>query len=798
MPISLDTLKQSINSRQSVLLLGAGAAMPSGAPSGAALAEKLWQDVAKSSAQSDDLIDTASILERRFGRRAVMEIVRNTLQPLQPTGGLLAIPHHGWNAVFSTNFDKLVERAYKRAGVPLIPVRSNFDLTNRENREGVTLYKIHGCITQDRAFGDKASMILTEQDYEDYQRYRQTMFSTLQTMMLTNDVIVLGQSLRDRHLQDLVKKVLSYRQEGVQSEIYVVVYDRDDLRAPLLEDRGAKVVFAGIDEFAHAMAHGITQESVPTLTEGGAPNLAASLVSTVYDVQARKADSPNVKRMFSGGPASYADIRSGATFERSRHRDAVDRLAEGTAPLVAIIGSAGVGKTTFARQIASNLSADGIPVWEHRNDFPFQSKPWIALERELSSSGQSGILLLDECTRYLRQANILFDALGSLEKPALRVIATANAAQWAPRLKSPIVYKKGVVIELSRLDSAEVNSLINLYQYNKDVSELVQKGFRELPRSTQVSRLREKCGADMFVCLRNIFANENLDTILLTEFEELDDSYQEYYRYVAALEAVGTRVHRQLLMRMLSISADTVSYVLNGLSGIIDEYDIKPKLGIYGWSTRHIVIARRITEYKFSNYDELEKLFDAIIDNINPAVPMELQSVRDVCDNEFGIGRLAETKTRQRLYKRLIEAAEGERIPWHRLVRELLEHESLEDAEYGLRNAIEAVGSDGPLDRYKVRLLLARADRTPGIANGDRLALVRKAFETAEENIRRHPADKFSYKALCDVAIELIRRGESPYILDGPLNKMRDAADKILDPTMDRDLRYYEDIRAKM
>lgn len=798
MPISLETLKQSISTRDSVLLLGAGAAMPSGAPSGAALAEKLWQEVAKSSAQSDDLIDTASILERRFGRRAVMDVVRNTLQPLQPSGGLLALPHHGWNAVFSTNFDKLVERAYKRAGVPITPVRSNFDLTNRENRAGATLYKIHGCITQDRAFGDKASMIITDQDYEDHERYRQTMFSTLQTMMLTNDVIVLGQSLRDRHLQDLVKKVLSYRQDGVPSNIYVVVYDRDDLRAPLLEDRGAKIVFAGMDEFAHAMSHGIAPESSPPPVENGIPNLPPSLVSTAYDLKARNADQANVKRMFSGGPATYADIRSGATFERSRHQDAVDRLSEGASPLVVIIGSAGVGKTTFARQIASTLSAKGFPVWEHRNDFPFQSKPWIALEAELRSSGKSGILLLDECTRYLRQANILLDALGSHESPALRVVATANAAQWAPRLKSPVVYKKGLIIELSRLDTAEINSLINLYQYNKDVSELVQKEFRELPRGTQVSRLREKCGADMFVCLRNIFANENLDTILLAEFEDLDEPFQEYYRYVAALEAVGTRVHRQLLMRMLSIGADTINNVLSGLSGIIDEYDIKPKFGIYGWSTRHIVIARRITEYKFSNYDELEKLFDTIIDNINPAVPMELQSVRDICDNEFGIGRLSESKTRQRLYRKLIEAADGERIPWHRLVRELLEYESLEDAEYGLRNAIEAVGSDGPLDRYKVRLLLARAERTPGIADGDRLALVRKAFETAEENIRRHPADKFSYRALCDVAVELVRRGESPYILDNPIDKMREAADRILDPTMDRDLRYYEDIRAKM
>ncbi len=96
-------------------------------------------------------------------------------------------------------------------------------------------------------------MILTEEDYDQHEQFRQTSFSLLQSAMLTGDILVLGQSLRDKHLVDLVKKVLSLKPQGVSSNVYVLVYDQDDLRAPLLEDRGARIAFGGIDDFVHAM-----------------------------------------------------------------------------------------------------------------------------------------------------------------------------------------------------------------------------------------------------------------------------------------------------------------------------------------------------------------------------------------------------------------------------------------------------------------------------------------------------------------------------------------------------------------
>jgi hypothetical protein len=797
MPLTLDRLRAVVDPHHTVLLLGAGASVPSGAPSASQLAETLWRDVAKTDPMSEDLKETASILDRRFGRHAVVTQVRKSLKDLKASGGLLALPPLGWHSIFTTNFDRLMETSFKRNGIRHSVIRSNFDLTNKENRIGTSIYKLHGCISQDRAFGDKPSMILTEYDYEQFDRYRQTLFSMLQTSMLTNDVLIIGQSLRDPHLSDLIKKVLLLRQEGVNTQVYSIIFDEDDLRAPLLEDKGAQICFGSIDSLAHSLA--IEVKSEPALPVGGRGlELPQEIVSTAIDIGAELSKPSNPSRMFNGGPATYSDIRNGITFERSRAQDAFEHLSALSTPVVVLIGAAGVGKTSFARQLALACSEAGKLVWEHNTDFPFIAKHWMEFEQTLRSAGAEGILLVDECTHNMRQVNQMVEYLSKIKTRSLRLICTANSSQWRPRLKSKYFFTDSLIIELGQLDSAEINGLLNLHQRNPGVAQLASRDFGTLSRDRQFKRLQDRCSADMFVCLRNIFANENLDTILLTEYDDLEANLQEYYRYVAALESVGTRVHRQLIMRMLGIGADEVSSALTGLSGIIDEYDIKPKDGIFGWTTRHIVIARTITEYKFSDYAEIEELFEQIIDNINPAVPLELQSIRDLCDRKHGIGRLNEASTRQRLYEKLISVAEGERIPWHRLVAEQLENSSIESADITLRNAIDAVGADGPLDRFRVRILLRRANETKGISDADRLALTRKALEAGEACIKHHPYDKFAYRTLCEVAVELVRRGESPYVLDEAIGKLRQASDEILDPEMDQILLHFERIRARM
>jgi hypothetical protein len=797
MPIGLPALCTLVNPAKTALLLGAGASVRSGAPNGSELATILWRQVAHSEPQSEDLTETATILQRRYSRRAVVDVVIETLRSLKPTGGVLGLPRFGWRVLFTTNFDRVIENAYESCHLPLTVRRSNYDFSIPEVPASITLFKIHGCITQDESLGHKSSMILTEQDYENHAKYRQILFARLNANLLEGDVIVIGQSLRDRHLTDLVREVLKTKEDqGAPGRIFVLAYDKDDLRAPLLEDRGARISFGGIDEFVNAMAcaHSAAGASIPF---GSLTGLPLSLVSGTVDAAIEATIPPNITRMFNGSPATYADIRVGGTFERASYDETLRRLTE-ESNSVAIVGAAGIGKTTFGRQLVSKAVEKGLSGWEHKIDFPLQHSPWIKVESDLRASGRMGMPLLDECTHYLRQCNALIDHLARVPSPALRVILTANSAQWAPRLKSPNIFTRGFVMQPSRLIDVEINSLINLVDHNDDISALVHNDFKKLNRNAKSHSLRQKCSADMFVCLKNIFANESLDTILLHEYDDLEVSAREYYRYVAALEAVGTRVHRQLLIRMLGLRPAEVMGTLHGLSGIVEEYDIDPNEGIFGWRTRHLVIARKITDYKFSGIIELGDLFDRIINNINPSIHLEIQSIRDICDSEYGIGRLNDAQMRIKLYRQLVALAPGERIPWHRLIRELLNEGELADTEYVIRDAEEAAGVDSPIDRYKVRLLLVRAEKTLRISNEDRLALVRRAHELALKNVARYGWDKFSYYTLCDVAVQLVGRGENAQILADAIAAAREAGERILDPDMPRRLRRYEDAYLRL
>lgn len=799
MPISLDELATEVRPEKTVLLLGAGASIPSGAPDAADLARKLWRGVTGTNPISDDLAEVAFLIERKYSRRALIEELQSILRPLIPTGGLLALPQYEWPKIYTTNFDQLIESAYRKNGKNIVVIRSNFDFSATEATPGVRLNKIHGCITQDSALGHRSNVIITERDYEEYAKYRQLLFSSLQLDMFSKDVLVIGHSLGDRHLRDLALQAAKLKdQEGAPGRIFALVYQADDVRAPLLEDKGIRVAFGGIDQFVHALAN---RSAVIRERASGAPGaevgeLSAALLPTTVEIAHAVTMPADIKRMFNGGSATYADVRQGATFERSVVSQCVDSALDADSVALVVTGAAGVGKTTLARQIALRLFDENVAVWEHRSDFPLSSADWLAVEGRLRAKGARGVLFVDECTHSLRQVNLLINALSEQAKPALKLILTANSAQWAGRLKSSKIFQKGKMFELSVLDDFEINALVNLVAQNAQIASLVEAQFRNLTREQQRSQLKRRCSADMFVCLKNIFNFENLDTILLREFNELDEAPQEHYRYIAALEAIGTRVHRQLIMRMLSIPADAVSKILEGLTGIVDEYDIDVDEGIFGWSTRHLVIARIISEYKFSKYEDLVDLFETVVEHLNPSVRVELRSVRDLCDSEFGIGRLNRAD-RVRLYEKLVQIAPGERIPWHRLIREELEEGSIEEAAHLIRRAEEAAGVDSPIDRYKVRLLIARAEKTEGISPGDRVAILRKAYDQALSNIDHHRLDKYSYTTLCDVAVKLAEHGESVYILDESIKKLRKAEEDLLDPDLARNLRYFEAQRRK-
>lgn len=790
---------QQFQPERTVLLLGAGASIPSGAPSGADLAHRLSQILAGGAVDSDDLSEAATLLEARSGREALVKAVRDELAPLKPDGGLLALAAQPWRAIYTTNFDRLVERAYRHAGKALAVVRSNFEFSAIEREGGTPLFKLHGCISQDISMGHVGRVVLTESDYELYSDFREILYDRLALDLLTCDVLIIGQSLRDQDLRNTIKRAVAIKDgRGAPGRVRALVYEADEARAELQRQRGIEVALGGLNELIYALdTSGPNSTEAPKVDDRGRLLLKPTLRVAAIDIDQALNHRPDVIRMYNGRAASYADIATGATFVRT----ARDRLVEGLMDdwqIASIVGVAGVGKSTLARQVLCELHRQDVYCWEHVNAFPLDADEWLAVEGQLASADRMGAVLVDDCSAELRDINRLVDRLAALERRHLLLLLTASTQQWRPRLKSKHIFARGHVERLSRLTEGEIRHLVTLVNDNAELGALVEQPFAALTRSEQERTLRERASADMYVCLKNVFGADELDHILLTEFADLESDQQDVYRLVSGLQSIGAKVHRQLVLRYLEVRADEVKRLLEGLEGVVDEYDIAPDLGLYGWEARHQVIAETIAKYKYSEQEALYSLLDRVIDHLNPSVRVELRTIREMCNAEMGIRSVHDPLRRLVLFERLVKLAPGERIPRHRVIGTLLDLGELDRAAHEIKAAEETVGLDRPIHRYKVRLGIERARRTPGILNEDRLAILRRAESLALEGVDRYGEDKFAYSAYADVGEAIARLTGDITTLSRAIERMDQASDDLLDPMLEEQLKRFERTRREV
>jgi hypothetical protein len=401
-------------------------------------------------------------------------------------------------------------------------------------------------------------------------------------------------------------------------------------------------------------------------------------------------------------------------------------------------------------------------------------------------------LLVDDCAQHLPAVNKLVDALGELDRPFLRLVATINAAQWKTRTKSRYFFSRGSNERLSLLTDGDIREMVNLVDRKPEIRALVESDFLHLGHQDKVRRLRDRAGADMFVCLKNMFSSENLDNILLQEFSDLEMPARDVYRHVAAIQAMGGKVHRQLIMRLLSLEAGGLQALLGHMEEVVEEYDIDQRVGLYGWTTRHDVIARVIATWKFADQGELYDLLDRIIDGLNPTVHIELETARAIAADDFGIRRLSDPSQQVELLTKLISVVPGERTPRRRLIRVFLDHGDLQEAERAVSLSQREVGPDNIVDRYQAVLAMRRAEQVQGILDEDRWAMLLEAERLARGCIADRPHDRYNYRVLADVGMTVASRFGDLRILDDAIDIMRGAEADIADPELARDRRNLE------
>jgi hypothetical protein len=669
---------------------------------------------------------------------------------------------------------------------------SNYDFTVHNDPSATKLFKLHGTIGKDISDGHVYRLIISESDYDYTGDYRAALYDRLRGDMAGGHLVVIGHSLKDAHVRSIVNRAIELASQAPGAwRISLLLFEGDQNRALLFERRGLTVCFGGIDDLFARLSKVQPDEVFGGESDDLLGEVPALRPVTV-DVAHRLTLAPNFGSMFNGWPASHADIRAGFTFPRLLAEEVSDWLRSDDALCAIVLGASGVGKTTAARQALQSLKDIGYQCWEHDVDHALNEKSWMAVAKKLQEKRIVAVLLIDEAHSQLQGINELVDRIATENLTSLKLICVSTRNHWGPRIKTPNLFRIGKEFKLGRLARREIDSLLGLVDSNEQVRALVERTFSGFSRHERRRRLVNRCGSEMFVCLKNIFASEKFDDIILREYASLDSNHQGIYKVVAALESAGVKVHRQLIIRLLGIPAESIRAALVHLADIISEYTIDKKEGLFGWRCRHYVIASIIAKYKFPEAEDVTRLFSDVIDNISPTYDIELLSMRELCNVESGIPSIPDKAVQNTLLRKMMSIAPGERVPRHRLIRNLIRMGEFEKAETEIRIFENDFGADGPVARYKVDLLTARAKNAPGIMEEDRVAILRQAGALAGNSTKRFPYNKSLLASYCEVGIELCRRAADCSIYDDAMQELRQAEDRLGDPDIPKWIARYE------
>jgi len=181
-------LVDNIKEGNVILFLGAGASIGAGhpqkkqIPSGKELAEMLVDKFLGSEYRGIPLLRAAELAIAQSDLFTFQDYVASVFREYGPGDHHRLVPRFFWKAIFTTNYDLVMERTYEQAIAAkqnlqtIVPFLKNSDrLEDRLKKpDSIPYAKLHGCITALR--DPEIPLIVTTEQYLDHRKYRSFLF----------------------------------------------------------------------------------------------------------------------------------------------------------------------------------------------------------------------------------------------------------------------------------------------------------------------------------------------------------------------------------------------------------------------------------------------------------------------------------------------------------------------------------------------------------------------------------------------------------------------------------------------
>lgn len=560
-----------------ILFLGSGALYGATLPGreiplGQNLKDILCDKYLNDNFKQSDLAHVAAMAISRSSLFDVQDFIKNYFAGIVPASFHKQIPQFKWRAIFTTNYDLLVEVSYQsvdNAAQSLTTIISNedqFDET-RSTNDKLPYFKLHGCVT--RTHDSSLPLILTTDQYNDCYETRRRLFNHLYELAYENTLVFVGHSLLDHNIRNVMSKLEKEAPHGQRH--YLLKPSVDEIEREFWGQKKITVLDATFQKFIEELCKTVSPsdrilslvrppathpiQSVFVMHLGPSDELIDYLTSQVEWVNPSipwKNSDP--KDFFHGEDQEWFPIANDICITR----ELTNEVLEGALLLpdaerlmspdfFVIKGEAGSGKSVLLRQMAWRLAHEstGIVLWVKADG----AGDLQLIEELISKSSERVFLFWDDAAINVVELG-RFVLKARRKSPRITVVTAERYNEWNVRCEEldQLITKK---FELRYLSENEIDKLLGkLEKYNCLGPNLTGKN-----HAARCQELRDIYGRQLLVALHEATMGQPFEEIIFNEFENIyPDSAKKIYLTVCTLNRLKIPVRAGLLSRIHEIS----------------------------------------------------------------------------------------------------------------------------------------------------------------------------------------------------------------------------------------------------
>ncbi|MCF8030696.1 MAG: SIR2 family protein [Desulfohalobiaceae bacterium] len=629
-------LYEQIKEAKAVLFLGSGvnynAEHPSGMsiPIGNQLGDELAEKYLGEKYKNKPLDYIADLCISETGLFEVQEYIKSIFEKFKPAKEQLLIPKYSWKGIFTTNYDWIIEEAYKENKDDNLEL-SKF-IKNGENIEKelskhnvIPYFKLHGCISN--IYDQDLPLILTPEQYLSYRKNRERLFDKMKSYAYEYPFIFVGHSINDIDIRKILDEIERELGDNKQRS-YIVLPDIEGPEQRYLEKRKFTClkktsedffneIHENISDTARKLSfavkdidHPITKRCWRLEKEGLSDRLFEYLSYNItYVHKYLQYEYLEPRLFYKGYMYDFAPIIQNLDVRRKIVEDIIQEVVleyeeslHEKQQFILIRGHAGSGKSVLLKRMAwdSAVEFDKLVIYADENAI----LDYATMLDIYKKCNQRMYLFVDKPSVFEEELN---DILRKSKRDNfyITIICAESHIVWNSMHES---IRNSITnsYEMTYLNEREIEELISLLERHDSLGFMKNKSKKE-----RKNLLEYKHGRQLLVALHEATLGYPFEDIIYEEYNSIAmPEAKSLYLTVCILHRLNILVRAGLISRVHGISFTSFKENLfEPLENVVFARYVK-KTHDYNYQTRHPHIAEMVFELALN--DERERLDEYI------------------------------------------------------------------------------------------------------------------------------------------------------------------------------------------